>query len=251
MAIGLLTAGTTANDEDGSFGQDVADTVNAITNKIGTDDEIIKAEAIHLAGLPQTAGAPEGFGDLATVLNAAPFPRFSPIAQATSNDVGGIAFNVASGSPVITYENAPNCQPALKIVFSAFCQIEFPALVNAPYDGHMYVQVYGSQTLTNLSTCRLRAFVSGSEANYRQGERTAIANGLNSPYDVGDTPITWHFSPANTTSVGSPPAAFVGSRYQLNLNPQAATTATLYIFAVGVGQPRKSRICVVYDDGYD
>ncbi len=42
--------------------------IAGIKAKIGTDPEIIQAEAIHLAGLPQTAGAPEGFGDLASAV---------------------------------------------------------------------------------------------------------------------------------------------------------------------------------------
>lgn len=56
---------------------DMSGTINAqnevaqqVVNKIGDDDEIIKAEAIHLAGLPQTAGAPDGYGDLASAVNA-------------------------------------------------------------------------------------------------------------------------------------------------------------------------------------
>jgi hypothetical protein len=185
-----------------------------------------------------------------TVTGTAFYGKHSPIPQVTASDVGGIAYTIASGSPTITQDFTPDGQPALKIVFNAFCQIEFPAMVDVPYDGHMYVTVYGSQTLTNLSTCRLRAFVKGSEANYKQGERTAISNAFNSPYDVGDTAITWHFSKVNTTNVGSPADNFVASRYQLNLNPQSGQTATLYVLAVGVGQPRKSRICVVWDDSY-
>lgn len=190
---------------------------------------------------------------LQDVVSSTDFPqmKYAPIPQVTALDSGGIQYTVASGSPIVTNAIAPNGQPALRIEFSAFCQIEFPALVNVPYDGHMYIQIYGSQTLTKLGTCRLRAFQSGAEANYRQGERTAIANALNSPYDVGDTAITWHFSSVNTTSVGAPPSSFVASRYQLNLNPQAGQTAVIFIFAIGVGQPRKSRLCVVYDDSYD
>lgn len=67
MTIGLLQAGA-KGQAGNSTGKDVADTVNAITNKIGTDDEIIKAETIHLAGLPQTSGAPDGYGDLASAI---------------------------------------------------------------------------------------------------------------------------------------------------------------------------------------
>lgn len=62
MAIGLLTAGASATDENGSFAQDVADTVNGLITGATPID------AITLAGLPQTAGAPAGFGDLATVV---------------------------------------------------------------------------------------------------------------------------------------------------------------------------------------
>ena len=180
-----------------------------------------------------------------------PQAKYAPIPQVTAEDVGGIAYSIASGSPTITNAIAPNGQPALKIEFSTFCQVEFPALVGVPYDGHMFMKVYGSQTLTNLATCRLRAFVSGAESNYKQGERLAISNALNSPYDVGNTAITWHFSKVNTTNVGTLADSFIASRYQLNLNPQAGQTAILYLFALGVGQPRKSRICVVYDDSYD
>ena len=68
MTIGLLQAGA-KGQVGNSTGKDVADTVNAITDKIGTDPEIIKAKSIHLAGLPQTAGAPEGYGNLAAVIS--------------------------------------------------------------------------------------------------------------------------------------------------------------------------------------
>ncbi len=239
----------------GYYGEPFQLTIRSVSGQVEYQDQQFSIQPLtstQMGGLADSSATDVALAvnGLIDVVNL-PQMKYAPIPQATSLDAGGIAYTVASGSPTITNAIAPNGQPALKIEFSAFCQVEFPSLVNAPYDGHMFIQIYGSQTLTNLATCRIRAFQAGAEANYRQGERTAISNAFNSPYDVGDTPITWHFSSVNTTSVGAPPATFVASRYQLNLNPQAGQTATLYVFAVGVGQPRKSRICVVYDDSYD
>lgn len=64
MAIGLLTAGESALDPSASTGQDVADTVNGLI----TGDTPV--DAITLKGLPQTASAPAGYGDLASAVGA-------------------------------------------------------------------------------------------------------------------------------------------------------------------------------------
>lgn len=53
MAIGLLTAGATANDEDGSLGGDVADTVNALY--LASDESVL---------LPVRSLNPTGFADV-------------------------------------------------------------------------------------------------------------------------------------------------------------------------------------------
>lgn len=65
VAATELTADVATNTSD--IAAAAAD-ISAITTKIGADPEIIKSEAIHLAGLPQTAGAPAGFGDLAVLV---------------------------------------------------------------------------------------------------------------------------------------------------------------------------------------
>lgn len=62
MTIGLLKAGV-KGDPTNSTGKDVADTVNGLITGATPVD------AITLAGLPQTAGAPAGFGDLASAVN--------------------------------------------------------------------------------------------------------------------------------------------------------------------------------------
>jgi len=69
MTINTLTAGAKGSPSN-STGSQLVDTVNKLVGKVGTDDGIIKAEAIQLAGLPQTAGAPSGFGDLRSAVNS-------------------------------------------------------------------------------------------------------------------------------------------------------------------------------------
>lgn len=68
MAISKIVALNKGNPTN-SDGAKVATSINKIIDKIGTDDLIIKAEAIQLKGITQTVGAPSGFGDLKTVVN--------------------------------------------------------------------------------------------------------------------------------------------------------------------------------------
>ena len=212
------------------------------------------SDDIILNGLPQTAGAPEGYGDLAqNILHPVnklatnlPVSFFAP-----SNNFN---FTVTSGSPVITYEQAPNGKMGLKVSASAFCAIAITELAGMQYKGDMYLSLYGSQSLTNLGTVDMNAYFGAGTANYRRGRRSILPASPveDSTLEQGGA-LTYHFNAGNTTTFGTiaSPTDFELSQFRVNLNPAVAGAFEVWIFGVGLGVPRKKgRICVMYDDGY-
>lgn len=164
------------------------------------------------------------------------------------------AYTVTNGSPVITEEVAPNGRLGLKITASAFCAIALTNMVGVQYEGDMYVSLYGSQSLTNLGTVDVNAYFGAGTANYRRGRRSILPTSPveDSTLEQGGA-LTYHFNAGNTTTIGTiaTPNSFEMSQVRINLNPAVAGQFTVWLFAFGVGQPRKKgRICVMYDDGY-
>lgn len=108
-----------------SRGRNMVDSINELnavakrfTDKIGTDDEIIKAEEIHLAGLPQTPGAPAGFGNLVavtkTTLNRT---NAKPYATQLLNGNGGV-FSAASAVSLAQMIMIPHDFVAIRIGYA-------------------------------------------------------------------------------------------------------------------------------------
>jgi len=174
-----------------------------------------------------------------------PYSQFIP-----SNS---FSYTVTNGSPVITEEVAPNGRIGLKITASAFCAIAVTGLSGVKYDGDMYVSLYGTQSLTNLGTVDLNAYFGAGTAYYRRGRRSILPASpvQNSSLEQGGA-LTYHFNAGNTTTIGTiaTPTSFEMSQFRINLNPAVAGEFTVWLFGVGIGKPRKARICVMYDDGY-
>lgn len=215
MALNKLVAGTSASDPLASTGADVAAVVNGLV-----DAQVAKAK--HL-----------------------PYTQFIP-----SNS---FSYTVTNGTPVITTAVAPNGMVGLKITASAFCAISVDGLAGVQYSGDMYLCLYGTQSLTNLGTVDLNAYFGAGTANYRRGRRSILPS---SPFEDSTLEqggaLTYHFNAGNTTTIGTiaTPTSFEMSQFRINLNPAVADEFTVWLFGVGIGKPRKGRICVMYDDGY-
>lgn len=211
MSLPPLVCGT-------STGKDVADTINALA-----------------VNGPQTRRATN-----------LPYTQFVPSVN--------FAYTVVSGSPTVTEEVAPNGRLGLKISASAFCAIAVTNMAGVQYEGDMFVSLYGSQSLTNLGTVDVNAYFGAGTANYRRGRRSILPQSPveDSTLEQGGA-LTYHFNAGNTTTIGTiaTPTSFEMSQMRINFNPAVGGAFTVWLFAVGIGQPRKrGRICVMYDDGY-
>jgi len=168
-----------------------------------------------------------------------------------SNNFG---YTVVSGTPVITEGIAPNGMKGVKVTASAYCALNITSMAGVRYEGDMFLSLYGSQSLSNLGTVELMAMFGTPAANYRRGRRTVLANPQqqNNSLEQGGA-LTYHFNGGNTDTVGTipTPTSFEMSQLRLQLNPATAGEFSVWLFAVGVGQPSKrGRVCVMYDDGY-
>ena len=174
---------------------------------------------------------------------------------------GGAGLSVSeitalAGSPTITLETGPNGQPAIKVVtgVGAFADLNFSGLTGAVFGGDAYVVMHGSRTQGNLDYVSL--YVSQGDASYTTGISQVLQYGqaapLQSYLEQGGANTYW-FRKTGFTNIG------IGQAYpmpigqiKLRVVPLAGTSATVYIYAAGVANPRpKGRICVVHDDGYD
>ena len=161
-----------------------------------------------------------------------------------------------AGSPTITLETAPNGQPAIKIVtgVGAHAEVAFPGLVGAPFFGDGYVTAYGTRSQTNADVFTF--YVSENDNAYTNGINQIIQFGLATPLQSAveqGGANTYYFRKARHSNFGA--GCTYPSRIgqcKLRVTPLAATSATVWIHAVGIAAPQpKGRVCVVTDDGYD
>lgn len=145
--------------------------IDGIKAKIGTDPEIIQAEAIHLAGLPQTAGAPAGFGDLAAAVNS------------SLSSVNVSAFGVVDGSAGDQSEKIQDC-------------------IDYAYDNNLVVN-FDVATVRVDGTIYLRGETRGNGVwilNYGTGDAVSIASDsddIHSPISGLNVTYRDHLSPLN------------------------------------------------------
>lgn len=255
MAISKITAGTTALDPAASTGAQVATAVNKL---IDATTGVETVEAITLKGLPQTVGAPAGYGDLAENIlstagkGAGVDAKFSPM-WIDATDPGFTVTDVL-GSATIEYNStAPNGRVGVKVTLSSASRIRINALTNMQFDGNLFLEMYGSRTLTNLGQVQIEAYevVGAGEKGWR-ATRGTIAAPLDNAVEQGGQ-INYHYGPHTPlTSFGtSPAAAFKIAQFSVRVQPEAAGSATMWIFGAGVSvMKRKSRIAIVFDDGW-
>lgn len=161
---------------------------------------------------------------------------------------------IVSGAPTVTLETGPNGLPAIKIVTAVGTagQVSFPGLVDASYFGDAYVSMHGSRTQGNLDY--VSWYWSQDDSSYAKGGVTQIQYGQTAPqnsYIEQGGANTYWFAKPKQSNFGIPTYPGKIGQCKLRVEPLAGTSATVYIYAVGIAAPRKSRVCVTWDDGYD
>lgn len=160
-----------------------------------------------------------------------------------------------TGSPTITLETGPNGQPAIKVVtgVGTSAEVTFPGLLDGSYYGDTYISMHGSRTQGNIDY--LTWYFSQDDGTYAKGGSIFTQYGLVSPQngylEQGGANTYW-FAKPKISNFGVPTYPGKIGASKLRIVPLAGTAATIYIYAVGIAAPpRKSRICVMWDDGYD
>jgi hypothetical protein len=123
-------------------------------------------------------------------------------------------------------------------------QIQLPALANMDWNNQGYLMTYDNAK-TYQQSPQLRVYSSGSNFyNYQQILNIAVNGG-----DATGGSVQRIYNDSLRTSSGSPPATgpFVMTDCRIVL--PSGTDWDMWVFGVGLGQPRKSRICIMWDDG--
>jgi hypothetical protein len=211
------------------------------------------AENLRMAQLATDAG---GLANMLSVRNGFspiyPPAKKSPIPFLGDSFIAGTDYTVLSGSPTVTMEPGPNGKPALKIVtgVGVNCEISFPKLVGSVFYGDLYLSMHGSYTQCNLDYATM--YVSPDNyANFVSAQTPQLSNPLNSSTEQGGA-NNLYLNKAGWTTTGTVSYPFIPANAKLRISPRAGTSATVYLYAMGVGAPKtKGRICVTWDDGYD
>lgn len=219
------------------------------TGGCGTTSNLI-AESLTLKGLPHTAGAPAGYGDLAEVVNGALTGRavgngasiFQPIRF-------GADLSVMTGDVVLSSGVAPNGQQGVKLTLTTTSRISILPAVGQVFEMFLSAAVLGGKE-QGVDQVRLDAVQDSAANKVRFGSYTTGNSPLNTFAEQGGV-YTVAFDKNNLGSLNAADSEFPIVRMEIRVTPVAGQTAELWLFGVGVLKPRrKSRVCVVYDDGY-
>lgn len=161
-----------------------------------------------------------------------------------------ISYIAGAGSPVVTQDVSPTGKPCLKIVCTAYSEIQISNFIGRQYTGNVYVSGYGSQSTTGVGTIEMRVYQGSGTSNYKRGRRFQPSSQppVNSYIEQGGD-LVLHFNKENTTDVGTVSAEFDITQARLVINP-VSNPCTFYLYAVGLSLPRKGRLCIVADDGW-
>ena len=129
------------------------------------------------------------------------------------------------------------------------CQISINGGVNALYGGDIYVAMEGNYRTGLLKLEAYQAPGATIATNYTfQGNLSFVAPVKDTWQDQGGI-YTWRSGRKNISVTGSIAYPFVVGSNKLIITPQAGQAATMYLYAVGYGQPKKGRLIVMADDG--
>jgi hypothetical protein len=160
-----------------------------------------------------------------------------------------------TGTATATLATGPNGKPAIKIVTGVglSAEVRFNRLLGGTFYGDAHLCFHGSRTQGNLQYATF--YVSQDDGAFTNGVSYTLqydySAPLNSFREQGGA-NTYYFGKGGFSNIGSPTYPMTIGDAKIRINPQPATSATVYIYAVGVSAPApKGRICVIWDDGYD
>ncbi len=130
------------------------------------------------------------------------------------------------------------------------CQISINGGVGALFGGDVYVAMEGGFQTGLLKVEAYHAPGATIATNYTlQGNLTFSATpSVNNWQDQGGI-YTWRSGRKQIAITGTITYPFVVGANKLTITPQSGQAATMYLYAVGYGQPRKGRVIVIADDG--
>lgn len=224
--------------------------IAVLIGKVGSDEHIVKTDAILLKGLPQTSGAPAGYGDLASAVNFA-YPYTKPEILRRFTDTTGVTITKSGGNTSTTAidQSSPFGGAALKVdlvVAGAGSNIEIglSGLNIANFDGNIVYKVWiddytkVGQVFCYAGTTNYTRFY---QQTYNLTSSGQLYNGARL-FSVGEL----HKAQSGTFVAGTDTLDATRIRFQ---NTTAATT----VWVQACLMPRKNRgiICLSYDDGFE
>jgi hypothetical protein len=229
-------------------------------------DAIVAESASGSVSLVSGDGKVRTIGDLS-------FPARSAVAaggMAPPQNWGGkivaADYSISSGSPTVTVETR-NGRECLKIVTGSgvTANVDLILTGDVSWYGRAIVEIEGART---AGVNQISLLVSpDSFTNFAQNTFTTLTTPLNNPAEPGgiygfrvDGQVTsgatsYQFTGNGAAwSVSTPTldgATATVNRIRFRVIPIAATVATVYVYGVSLGPPRKKgRIIVTADDGY-
>ncbi len=157
---------------------------------------------------------------------------------------------VISGGAAVSYEMAPNGAMACKVTFSASSVVEFPAMTGMFFGGEAAVYMMGNKsTFVDSVTMRVYQNLGSNQQFFRQF--VYATDPFNNYKDQGGA-YTLYNNPLGWGSSGTPSATFSVTNFRMTLAPTSGQTGVVWLFGASLAfKKRKSRICIVVDDGYD
>lgn len=134
------------------------------------------------------------------ISSAARQGKHSPIAVVNAQS-GSFSYSIQEGAPVVSFENAPNGVPAMKIVASAFSRIRLDDLAGLYFDEQAYLSIFGNAS-NGVNEVNFRAYPDADSFwTYFNATNSATEN---STSDQGGQ-ITKNFNPSHAVSSGAVP----------------------------------------------
>lgn len=144
---------------------------------------------------------------------------------------------------------APNGREGVKITCTSESRISVNSAAGLYFDGYLSAAVFGGRA-EGVESIRLEAFESAADNKRWFQTYTTSSNPENNPFEQGGA-FTVAFGRNALGGLNAPSESFYTDKVEVRLTPVALQTAVLWLFGVSVlSNKRKSRICIVYDDGF-
>lgn len=213
----------------------------------GILDGTAPIQAVTLKGLPQTAGAPEGYGDLAGAINFTyPYTKAEILRGFT--DITGVTITTSGGNTSTTAIDtaSPFGGSALKVDLTAtsgFIDVGVTGLNITNFDGNIVFKVW-IQDYTKVGQITCYAGTSGYSRFYQQVYNLTSPNLLyngNRMFSVGEL----HKAQSGTFVKG------VDTLNDVKIRFNTSTAAnTVWIQAILMPRKNKGIMMLTYDDGF-